>query len=108
MAELWNTITSSFDAFDGLTYAAMAIIIVGAAFMMPTMAAIVTATCAALVIFALSIFLRAMLAAKDAPSVARADWEYVLALPLRTVLVYCAVFGLAIASVHAARMVLKH
>jgi hypothetical protein len=107
MVDLWNTIASSFGAFDGITCAIMAIIIVGAAFMMPTMAAIVTATCGALVIFAFSIFLRAVLSTKDAPSLARADWEYVLALPLRTLLVYSAVFGVAIATVHALRMLLK-
>ena len=107
MVDSWNTIASSFSAFDGITYAAMAIIIVGAAFMMPTMAAIVTATCGALVIFGFSIFLRATLAAKDAPSVARADWEFALALPLRMLLVYAAVFGFAITAVHALRMVSK-
>ena len=107
MADLWNTIASSFSAFDGITCAIMAIIIVGAAFMMPTMAAIVTATCGALVIFAFSVFLRTVLATRDAPSLARADWEYVLDLPLRTLLVYATVFGVAIAAVHALRMLSK-
>lgn len=107
MVDLWNTIVLSFSGFDGITYAAMAIIMVGAAFMMPTMAGIVTATCGALAIFAFSLFLRAVLAAQDAPSVARADWDYVLALPLRTLLVYSVVFGMAIAAIHTLRMLSK-
>jgi membrane-bound ClpP family serine protease len=107
MVDLWNTIVTSFGAFDGITYATMAIIMVGAAFMMPSTAQIVTATFGALVLFAFSVFLRAVLAAKDAPSVARADWEYLLALPLRTLLVYAVVFGIVISAVHALRMLSK-
>jgi hypothetical protein len=107
MVDLWNTIVSSFGGFDAITYAAMAIIMVSAAFMMPTMAAIVTATCGALVIFAFSVFLRALLAAKDPPLAARGDWDYVLALPLKTLLVYSLVFGMAIAAIHTLRMLSK-
>jgi len=107
MADIWNTLTINFGSFDGITYAIMAIIVVGAAFMMPTMTAIVTATCGALFVFGLAVFLRSVLAAKDAPSVARADWDYALTLPLRTVLVYAAVFCFAIAIIHGLRMLSK-
>ena len=101
------TLTASFGSFDGFTYAIMAIIVVGAAFMMPSMAAIVTATCGALFIFGSSLFLRAVMASKDASAEASADWNYTLALELRTVLVYAAVFCLSIALVHGVRMLSK-
>jgi membrane-bound ClpP family serine protease len=103
MADFWNTLATNFGGFDGFTYAIMAIIVVGAAFMMPTMSAIVTATCGALFIFGFSVLLRAVMASKDASTEARADWDYALTLPLRTLLVYGAVFCFAIAIVHRLR-----
>lgn len=107
MTGVWNTLFADFGDFDGITYAIMALIVVGAAFMMPTMSAIVTATCAALLIFGLSLFLRDVLAAKDAPAVAHLDFAYGLMLPLRTLLVYGAAFCFSIAIVHSLRMFSK-
>jgi membrane-bound ClpP family serine protease len=107
MADVWNTLTANFGGFDGFTWTIMAIIMVGAAFMMPTMAEIVTATCGALFVFGFAVFLRSVLAAKDAKTVARADWQYALSLELRTVLVYAAVFCFAIAMIYAVRTASK-
>ena len=107
MSDFWNTLATNFGGFDGISYVIMAIIVVGAAFMMPTMSAIVTATCSALFVFGLSLFLRDVLAAKDAPYIARTDLAYGLTLPLRTLLVYSAAFCFSIAIVHSLRMVAK-
>jgi len=107
MTDFWNTFAANFGGFDGITYAIMAIIVVGAAFMMPNMAAIMTATCGGLFIFGLATFLRTVLAAKDAPSVARENLAYGLGLPLHTILVYGAAFCLSIAIVHGVRMMSK-
>ena len=107
MADFWNTLVANFGGFDGITFAIMAIVVVGAAFMMPTMAAIVTATCGALFVFAFALFLRAVLAASDASAVARADLAYGLMLPARTLLVYGAAFCFSIAIVHGVRMLSK-
>lgn len=104
MSGLWNTLVTNFGGFDGITYAIMAIIVVGAAFMMPTLMGIVSATCCGLFAFGFALFLRGVLTAKDAPSVARDDLAYGLTLPLRTVLVYGAVFCFSIALVYCARM----
>ncbi|HLY06289.1 MAG TPA: hypothetical protein VKR31_11135 [Rhizomicrobium sp.] len=103
MSDSWSTLAGNFGGFDGITYAIMAIIVVGAAFMMPTMSAIVTATCAALFIFGFSAFLRSVLSAQDARTVARDDWNYALTLPLHTVLVYAGAFCFLIAIVHSLR-----
>ena len=107
MPDVSNTVATTFGSFDGITYAMMAIIVVGAAYMMPSMAAIITATTGALFVFAFSIFLRAVLGATDAATAARGDWNFVLALPLRMLLVYAVVFGFAITALHALRMASK-
>jgi len=107
MSDVLNTLGTDFGTFDGITYAIMAIIVVGAAFMMPSMSAIVTATCGGLFVFAFSVFLRTVLAAEDAPSVARENLAYGLQLPLRALLIYGAVFCFSIALVHGARMLSK-
>ena len=107
MSDFWNTLAANFGGFDGITYAIMAIIVVGAAFMMPAISAIVTATCGALFIFAFSLLLRDVLGARDAPSTAHSDVAYGLALPLHALLVYGATFFFSIAIVHGLRMLAK-
>jgi hypothetical protein len=107
MTDFWSTFAANFGGFDGITYAMMAIIVVGAAFMMPNITAIVTTTCGALFIFGFATFLRTVIAAKDAPSIARENLAYGLGLPLRTLLVYGAAFCLSIAIVHGVRMLSK-
>jgi len=107
MGDIWNTLAVNFGPFDGFSFAIMAIVLVGAAFMMPGMGAIVTATCGALFVFGFSIFVRSVLAARDASGAARDDWNYALMLPLRTILVYGAVFCLSITLIHGVRMLSK-
>ena len=107
MSTIWATLAANFGSFDGISYAIMAIIVVGAAFMMPGMSAIVTATFGALSIFAFAVFARAVLAANDAKATAVDEWNYGLTLPARTLLVYGAVFCCSIALVHGVRMMSK-
>lgn len=104
MSDFWNTLATNFGGFDGITYSIMAIIVVAAAFMMPTMMGIVSATCSGLFVFGLALFLRAVLTANDARSVARDDLAYGMTMPLRTVLVYGAAFCFSIAIVYSLRM----
>jgi len=103
MADFGNTLAPVFYSFDGLTYAMMAIVVVGAAFMMPNMSAIVTTTVTALAIFALAVFSRGVLGAGDARVLAREEWMNLLTMQLHTLLVYAAVFAFAISTVHAIR-----
>ena len=107
MSDFWNTLATNFGGLDGISYAMLAIIVVGAAFMMPNMTAIVSATCGALFTFGFAVFLRTVIAAKDAPAVARDNLAFGLGLPLRTVLVYSAALCFSIAVVHGLRMVSK-
>ncbi len=105
--DLWYAIAAIFSSFDGFTFAIMAIIVVGAGFMMPNFASIVTVTFLALITFALAMFARTSLAATDAATAARSEWNDLLALPLRTLLVYAVVFAAAIAIIHSLRLLGK-
>jgi hypothetical protein len=107
MGDVWTTFSTNFGSFDNFTYALMAITVVGAAFMMPNMAAIVTATCGGLLVFGFAVFLRSLLAAKDARSVAHESLAYGLALPLSTLLVYGSVFCISIAVIRGVYMLSK-
>jgi lipopolysaccharide export LptBFGC system permease protein LptF len=71
--------------------------------MMTGMGSIVTATFGALIIFALAIFARAALTAKDAQAIARSDWHDFLAMPIHTLAVYALVFGVFIAIIYGLR-----
>ena len=107
MTDFGNTLATNFGGFDGITFAIMALVAIGAAFMMPSMAAIVTATCGGLFVFGFAVFLRTVIMAKDASSVARENLAYGLALPLRTFLVYGAALCFLIAISYGMRMMSK-
>jgi hypothetical protein len=107
LLEFWYAILAIFSTFDPIAYAIMAIIIVGAGLMMPNITSLITATVAALMIFALALFARTALSAKDAASLARSDWNDFLALPLHTLFVYASVFAVAITIIHAIRSLVK-
>jgi hypothetical protein len=108
LLEFWYAILAVFNNFDPITYAIMAIIVVGAGLMMPNITSLITVTVAALMIFAFALFARTALAAKDAASLARSDWNDFLALPLHTVFLYACVFAVAITIIHAIRSLAKH
>lgn len=105
--DMWNTLGTVFNPFDGITYAMMAIVIVGAGFMMPNMSAIVTTTVTSLAVFAIAVFSRGILLPGDTREYAQIEWGSLLMLPLHSVLVYGAVFAFAITAVHTLRMVSK-
>lgn len=107
MFDFANTLAPIVTSSDGITYAMMAIIVVGAGFMMPNMSAIITTTVTALGIFALAVFSRGILAPGDTREFARVEWSNLLTLPLHTVLVYAAAFAFAISLIHALRSVSK-
>lgn len=106
--DIWNTLYSVFNSFDGITYAMMAIVVVGAGFMMPSISAIVTTTVTALAVFAIAVFSRGILQPGDTREFAQIEWGTLLMLPLHTVLIYAAVFALAITIVHSLRLFAKH
>lgn len=107
MFDFASTLAPIVTSSDGITYAMMAIIAVGAGFMMPNMSAIITTTVTALAVFAIAVFSRGVLAPGDAREFARVEWNNLLLLPLHTVLVYGATFAFAISLIHALRSVAK-
>jgi hypothetical protein len=105
--DLSQSIASAFGSFDAVAVAIMALICVGAGFMMTGMGSIVTATCGALAIFALATFARDALTAKDPQGLARSDWHDFLDLPMHTLAVYALVFGIVIAIVYGLRSLVR-
>lgn len=107
LLEFWYSVGSIFSSFDPITYAIMAIIVVGAGIMMPNLASLITATFAALIIFALAIFTRTAFSASDAAVLARTDWNDLLAMPLHMVFRYVLVFAIGIMLMHGLRGLVK-
>lgn len=103
LLDAWYSILPAFSSFDPVTYTMMALIVVGGGLMMPNIASIINATLAALMIFALALFARTALVAQDAATLARADWNDLLAMPVHTLSTYVLVFGVAIAMIYGLR-----
>ena len=101
--DLSQSIGAVFGSFDSVSFAMMALVSVGAGFMMTGMGSIVTATFGALIVFALASFARAALTAKDTQGIARSDWHDFLAMPMHTLAVYALVFGVIIAIIYGLR-----
>lgn len=105
--DLWQSIGAVFGSFDSISFTIMALVSVGAGFMMTGMGSIVTATFGALIVFALANFARTALTAKDTQGLARSDWHDFLALPLHTLAVYALVFGVLIAIIYGLRSLVR-
>lgn len=87
----------AFSAFDAYTYLMMLLVGAAAAFTMRTFASIITATIAALVVFATAVFARELFSAQDPSVVALSDWNSLLTLQFSTLCVYALVVGAIVA-----------
>jgi hypothetical protein len=88
----------AFSAFDAYTVLMMVLVGAAAAFTMRTFASIITATIAALAVFATAVFAREVLSAQDPSVVALNDWNSLLTLQFSTLSVYALVVGAIVAS----------
>ncbi len=107
LLDLWHSINGIFTSSDLITLAIMAVVAIGAGILMQTMASIVTATFGALVIFAVAVFVRAAIKAKDAEMLASSDWHNLLGLQLRSLIAYAIAFGVVIAITHTVRTLVQ-
>ena len=98
---------SAFVAFDAYTYLMMVLVAAAAAFTMRSFASIITATIAALVVFATAVFARAILSAQDPSAVALNDWNSLLTLQFSTLCVYALVVGCIVASSYGLLMLAR-
>lgn len=105
LLDLWHSITGIVLAGDWITLAIMAAIAVATGFAMQNFGSIVTATFAALVLFALATYVRAVATSTghDAGALARADWHSLLGLSIHNVLAYAIAFAIVISAIHAVR-----
>jgi hypothetical protein len=90
----------AFNAFDAYSVLMMILVSIGAAFTMRSVGSVVTATIAALVVFATFVFMRSVvstgLASGDTVLVVHDDWIDLLTLQFGTLCVYGLVFGVII------------
>jgi hypothetical protein len=92
----------AFGAFDAYTYMMMVLVGIGAAFTMRGIGSLITATIAALVVFATAVFMRDMVSTGfsngEAFSLVTNDWTGLLTMQFGTLSVYALVIGTIIAS----------
>jgi len=104
ITEIWHTIQSIVTAADWITLAIAAVVIIGAAFAVEGLDALLGATVVSLIAFGLLGYVRAItLGHQDASAQATAQWHSFLGLPMLTLLAYAIIFAVLIALVNRIR-----
>jgi len=104
LMDIWHAIHDVVVSSDWKTLAIMAVIALGAGYMMQGFGSVVSTTVVALVAFALVEYAVAITIGKQNPSAyATADWKSFQELHMLTLLAYGLIFGVAIAVAHTAR-----
>jgi hypothetical protein len=104
LTDLWNTMHGIVTSADVVTLVIMAVVALGAGFMMQSLGSIVTTTFVALLAFALAGYVRAVTAGgQNAAAYAQTDWHGFLGLQMLTLLAYAVTFAIVITVVHAVR-----
>jgi hypothetical protein len=109
--EIGNSFGPAFSTFDAYTYLMMVLVAIGAAFTMRSIGSIVTATIAALVVFATAVFMRDVVSTGfstgEAISLIDNDWTGLLTLQFGTLSVYALVVGTIIASSYGILLLIR-
>ena len=104
LMDIWHAIHDIIFMSDWRTLAIMAVIALGAGYLMQNFGSVVTTTLVALVAFALIEYALAITIGKQNPGgYATADWEAYKHLPQLTLLAYGVIFGVVIFVAHTAR-----
>ncbi|MEJ0028205.1 MAG: hypothetical protein WDN01_19425 [Rhizomicrobium sp.] len=104
LMDIWHAIHDVVLSSDWKTLAIMAVIALGAGYLMQSFGSVVSATVVALVAFALVEYAVAITIGKqNASAYATADWKAFQELHMLTLLAYGVIFAVAIAIAHAAR-----
>jgi hypothetical protein len=99
--DILHSITGIFTTADMVTLLIMTAVSFGAGLAMQRMSSLVTATFGALVLFGVTVFVRATtLGGKDAITLARTEWNGLLSLQMHDLLAYAIAFAVAISLVH--------
>ena len=106
LMDMWHAVQGIVMSSDWITLVVMAVIALGAGFLMHQISSLPTTTAVALVAFALAGYARGVLMGKqNAAASAGADWQAFLNLQMKMLLPYFLLFLVAIAIAHALRMV---
>jgi hypothetical protein len=106
--DIWHTVNGIVMSADMITLVIMAVVALGAGFMMQSLSAIVTTTFVALLAFALATYVRAVVAGhQNAAAFAQTDWHYFLSLQMLTLIAYALTFAVVIGIVHFARSLIQ-
>ncbi len=104
--DVWHAIQGVVMSSDWITLVVMAVIVLGAGFLMQSFGALPTTTVIALIAFGLAGYVRAVtLGKQNASAFASADWQAFLNLPMRQLVPYVLIFLVAIAAAHGLRAV---
>jgi hypothetical protein len=102
--DIWHAVHAILTTSDWITLGIMAVIALGAGFMMSSFGSLASTTLVSLVAFALLGYVRAVtMGGKNASAFAATDWQAFQALHMLDLLAYALIFAVAIAVVHAAR-----
>ncbi|HEX3666246.1 MAG TPA: hypothetical protein VHU23_13560 [Rhizomicrobium sp.] len=111
MGMFTNLLNPAFASFDAYTYLMMFLVGVGAAFTMRTIGSLVTATIAALVVFATAVFMRDVVSTGfsvgDAMTLISKDWTALLTLQFGVLSVYALATGIIIASCYGLLLLVR-
>jgi hypothetical protein len=111
MGMFTNLLNPAFASFDAYTYLMMILVGVGAAFTMRTIGSLVTATIAALVVFATAVFMRDVVSTGfsvgDAMTLINNDWTALLTLQFGILSVYALATGTVIASCYGLLLLVR-
>jgi len=104
LMDIWHAIQAIVTSADWKTLAIMAVIALGAGYMMQSVGSVVATTVVALVAFALVEYALAITLGKQSPSgYAIADWDAFKHLAMLTLLAYGLIFGIAIGIAYTAK-----
>ena len=106
LMDIWHAIQAIVMSSDWITLVIMAVIALGAGFLMQSMGSLPATPVVALIAFGLAGYVRAVtLGKQNAAAFASTDWQAFLNLQMKTLLPYLALFLVAIAVAHALHMV---
>ncbi|HXC56889.1 MAG TPA: hypothetical protein VNU97_16440 [Rhizomicrobium sp.] len=102
--DIWHAMHAILTTSGWITLAIMAVIALGAGYMMSSFGSLVSTTVVALVAFALVSYARAItLGGQKASAYAATDWQAFQNLHMLDLLAYALLFAIVIAVAHAAR-----
>ena len=106
LMDMWHAVQGIVMSADWITLVVMAVIALGAGFLMHSPTSLPAATIVALVAFGLAGYVRGVVLGKqNAAAFASTDWQAFLNLQMKVLLPYFLLFLVAIAVAHALRMV---